>query len=313
MSPAPTRRRWPIVLGAVLVVLVVVVVGVVLALDSILLSQVRKQTDLLSRDLGRPVTVDGLRTKFIGGLGVRVTGVQIGAGPGEELPLATLQRAEVEADLIKAVRTRGAQVDVHEAVLEGLRVNVIRFPDGTTNAQRVADALAKRSAAEEKPAEPAEPTDLTALRVGRAALEDGRIAFLDRSVPGGSEVAVEDLDIEVRDLAAGKPLEVLLRAAVLAQQQNLEVRLKAAPLPPTLTPTPTEVTLRAKPIDLAPLAPFWAWQERRAAGLCAPVGISRPFGGRGVASDSARTRCRLARAATISACSESEVLANAAG
>ena len=60
-----------------------------------------------------------------------------------------------------------------------------------------------------------------------------------------------------RDLAAGRPLEVLLKAAVLATAQNLEVRLKAAPLPPSLTPTPTALTVRAQPIDLAPLAPFF--------------------------------------------------------
>jgi AsmA protein len=256
MTRTQSRRRWPIVVGAVVLVLLVAVVGAVLALDSILLSQVRKQTDVLSRDLGRPITVDGLKTKFLGGLGVRVTGVQVGAGPGEDLPLVTLQSAEVEANLIKALRTRGAEVDVHEALLDGLRVNVVRLPDGTTNAQRFADALAKR-APEEQVEEPAEPADLSFLRVGRAAVQDARIAFVDRSVPNSSEVAVNDLDIEVRDLAAGRPLEVLLKAAVLATAQNLEVRLKAAPLPPSLTPTPTAVTVRAQPIDLAPLAPFF--------------------------------------------------------
>jgi hypothetical protein len=69
-------------------------------------------------------------------------------------------------------------------------------------------------------------------------------------------VAIDDLDVEVRDLAAGRPLEVLLRAAVLAEKQNLELRLGAAPLPPSLVPTPVTLVLKAQPIDLAPLAPF---------------------------------------------------------
>ncbi|HET7753626.1 MAG TPA: AsmA-like C-terminal region-containing protein [Anaeromyxobacteraceae bacterium] len=252
----PRRRRWPLVVGGVVLVLVVAVVVAVLALDSILLSQVRKQTDLLSRDLGRPVTVDGIRTKFLGGLGVRVTGVQVGAGPGENLPLATLQRAEVEVDLLRAALSRGKDVNVREAVLDGLRVNVVRLPDGTTNAQRVSDALAKRAGAEKKPEQPAKESDLSFVHVDRAAVQDARIAFVDRSVANAPEVAVNDLDVEVRDLAAGRPLEVVLNAAVLAQKQNLEVRVKAAPLPPSLTPTPTAVVVRAQPIDLAPLAPF---------------------------------------------------------
>src|SRR6478736_1443661 len=53
--------------------------------------------------------------------------------------------------------------------------------------------------------------------------------------------------------------------------------------------------------------------ERSAAGLCAPVGMSRAVGTFGGFSASAITRCRLARAAAISAAAESEVLANASG
>ena len=84
-DPRP-RRRWPKVVGAVLVVLVLLVVAGVLALDRILLSQVRKQTDVLARDLGRPISVGGVATKLWGGLGVRVTDVTIGAGEGEDVP-----------------------------------------------------------------------------------------------------------------------------------------------------------------------------------------------------------------------------------
>src|SRR6478609_1776369 len=53
--------------------------------------------------------------------------------------------------------------------------------------------------------------------------------------------------------------------------------------------------------------------ERSAAGLCAPVGMSRAVGTFGGFSASAITRCRLARAAAISAAADSEVLANASG
>jgi AsmA protein len=49
----------------------------------------------------------------------------------------------------------------------------------------------------------------------------------------------------------------VLKAAVLAEKQNLELRVKTAPLPDALTPTPTTLTLRVDPpIDLGPLGPF---------------------------------------------------------
>jgi AsmA protein len=105
-EPRP-HRRWPKILGATVVVLVVLVAGVLFALDRILLSQARKQAETLSRQLGRPVEIGGVATKLWGGLGVRVTDVAVGAGQGEPLPLAELRRAEVEADLFRAIRTLG--------------------------------------------------------------------------------------------------------------------------------------------------------------------------------------------------------------
>jgi AsmA protein len=255
-EPRP-HRRWPKILGAVAIVLVVLVAGVLFALDRIILSQARKQAETLSRQLGRPVEIGGVATKLWGGLGVRVTDLAIGAGEGEPLPLAELRRVEVEASLLRALRTGGKEIHVREAVVEGLRVNVVKLPDGTTNVERVSERLAK---AEGEPAEPArEPTAepaLRVLRVDRAAVENARIAFLDRTVPGAKELYVDDLDVEVKDLETGKPLELVVRAAVLAQKQNLELRVKAAPLPASLEPVPEEVVLKVEPIVLDPLAPF---------------------------------------------------------
>lgn len=282
------RRRWPKVVGAVLVFLVLLVVAGVLALDRILLSQVRKQTDALARDLGRPVSVGGVATKLWGGLGVRVTDVTIGAGEGEDVPLAELRRAEVEASVLRAVRTRGKELHVRDAVLEGLRVNVVKLPDGTTNLERVAAALEKKEesgrAAPGKPAGAprAEPA-LRVLQVDRAAVENARIAFLDRTVKGAKELVVDDLDVEVRDLETGKPVELTLRAAVLAERQNVDLRVKAAPLAPSLEPVPEEIVMKVEPIVLDPLAPFLPADVgfrggRFQADLAAKLGAAVPGG-----------------------------------
>ena len=76
-------------------------------------------------------------------------------------------------------------------------------------------------------------------------------------IPGAKELAIQHLDLTVDDLRSGKPLEIALKAAVLADKQNLDLRVKTAPLPPTLTPTPTSLALRVDPpIDIGPLGPF---------------------------------------------------------
>src|SRR6267154_3279525 len=100
------------------------------------------------------------------------------------------------------------------------------------------------------------PADLSWLRVDHAALKDARIAFVDKSGTGSHELAVQHLDVTVNDLRAGKALDVVVTAAVLAEKKNFEVRLHAPPLPPTLTPTPEKVTLKIEPLDLTPLGPF---------------------------------------------------------
>jgi AsmA protein len=290
MTEPRKRRRWPRVAGIALVVLVAVIAVAVLALDRILLSQVRKRTDQLSQDLGRPVTVDGVATKLWGGLGVKVSGLGIGAGPGEDRPVLALARAEVEADLWRAIRSGGSDVLVREAVVQGLTLNVVKLPDGTTNLERLSQALEKRSAAQPKPAQPqgqpapeSKPADLSRIRIDRAAVEDAKITFLDRTIPGAQELAISDLDVEVRDLRAGQPLAVLLKAAVLAPAQNLELHVQAAPLPATLVPTPERITLKVQPIDLGPLAPFLPASAgfrggRFAADLAVALGSAVPGG-----------------------------------
>ena len=70
------------------------------------------------------------------------------------------------------------------------------------------------------------------------------------------ELAISHLDVEVKDLRAGKALEVALHAAVLAEKQNFHLDLKTAPLPASLVPVPEKLVLKSEPIDLTPLGPF---------------------------------------------------------
>lgn len=255
-------RRGPKVLGIVAAVVLLLVVVGVLALDRILLSVGRREAATLSQELSRPIALGGVATKLWGGLGVKVTGVSIGPGPGERVQLLDLRRAEVTVGVLRALLSGGKEIVVHEAVVEGLRVNVEKLAGGTTNLERLARQLQARSAGQGQaqqpvPQEPGQKASRPpALEVGRAALEDARFAFLDRTVPGAKELFVDHVDAEVRGLSVGKPLELLVKAAVLADRQNLELRVKAAPLPPSLVPVPEQVTLKVQPIDLTPLAPF---------------------------------------------------------
>ncbi len=261
----PSPRRWPRVLGIVVACLAVLVVVGVLVLDHVLLSVAKKEAATFSRELGRPIGVEGVATRFWGGLGVKVTGLSVGAAPGEGLPLLELPRAEVRVALLRALFSRGKELRVDEAVVHGLRVNVVKLPGGITNVEALSRQLAARKGPsgqpaqpqqQPQPAQPERPSSPLGLEIGRAAIEDARFAFVDRTTPTARELHVDHVDAEVRDLAVGRPLELVVKAAVLAERQNLELRVKAAPLPPSLVATPEELTLKVEPVDLSPLAPF---------------------------------------------------------
>ncbi|HET9554780.1 MAG TPA: AsmA family protein [Anaeromyxobacteraceae bacterium] len=281
MTEPTSRPRWRTPLLVALAVVVLVVVGAVLAVDQLALSAARREAATWSERLGRPIAIGGLRLKLLGGLGVRATDLSVGPAAGEDVPLVQVRRVEVTFDLVRALRSGGKELRVDEAVVEGLRLAVIRFSDGSTSVERLSSRLGPSEPAAPAPT-PEAPADRSALRIGRAAVQDARIALVDRSVPGAKELAIDHLDVEVKDLAAGKPLLLTVRAAVLSEKPNFALDVKAAPLPPSLVPTPVEVTLRTEPIDLAPLGPFIPAAGLRAgsfkADLMAALGAAVPGG-----------------------------------
>src|SRR3954466_1798163 len=226
-------KRWQKIVAIVAAAVIVAVFALSLVLDSILTSKAHEQAQALSQQWGRPVTIGSVATKFLTGLGVRVSGVKIGAGQGEELPLVELDKVEVRLALLRAALSRGKDVEIHSAEISGLTVNIEKYADGTTNLEHFQDKLAEAPKKEE---EPKKETDLSFLRVDHAALREGKVQFVDKSGGGSKQLGIQHLDITVNDLRAGKPLEILLKAAVLSEKQNLELRVRAAPLPSTLTP-----------------------------------------------------------------------------
>ena len=253
---ASPKKRWPIVTAVVLGALIAVVAVGLFVLDSILTSKAHEQAAKLSQQLGRPITIGSVSTRLLTGAGVVVNDVGVGPGSGEGLPLAQAKRVDVRIALLRAAFSRGKDVAVRSAEIDGLEVNFVRLADGTTNLERLQKKLAETQPPEKKPPEEKKQSDLSFLRVDHAALRDARIGLVDRSERAPRQLAIRHLDVKVEDLRAGKPLDVLVSAAVLAEQKNFELRLHAAPLPPTLVPTPERVMLKAQPIDLSPLGPF---------------------------------------------------------
>jgi len=274
-TPNPKSRRWTRLLASFAVGLLLAAVVAAFLLDRLLTSAARDQAAQLSTAWKRPVEVGAVKVAFLGGLGLRVDAIRIGAAAGETSPLLELDRVEVKLELLRALRSGGRDLHVRSAELQGLRISVVKLEDGSTNVERLSGALAQPRAADPiasgravtPPAPAGPPSDLSRIRVDHAALLDGRIAFVDLSA-GGPELFIEKIDLLVDGLAAGAPLTVVLKAGLLSKRQNLLLTLHAPSLPATLVPSPDRVTLKVEPIDLTPLASFAPRQAGFQGGRC---------------------------------------------
>ncbi len=119
-EPNAGPRRWPKLLAAVLLFLVLIGVVAAFTLDRFLTSAARDEAAHLAVTWRRPVEVGAVKTTILGGLGVRVEGVRIGAAAGEPRPLLELDRAEVKLELLRALRSGGTDVRVSGVELRGL-------------------------------------------------------------------------------------------------------------------------------------------------------------------------------------------------
>jgi AsmA protein len=263
---SPFQKRWVRVLAIVVAVLVAVVFVLSLVLDSILTKRAQAEAATLSQQLGRPVSIRRVSTSFLTGLGATVSGLEVGAAPDEGVPLAQVKEAGVKVAALRALFSMGKDIVVRSVEVAEPMVNVVRLPDGTTNLERVQSRLAELE--KPKATEPAsdEAKDLSAVRVDHVEVTDGRVRLVDRSTGKTRELGISDLDITVDDLRAGKPLDVVVKAGLLSDKQNLELRLHTAPLPNTLQPTPERVMVKIQPVDLAPVGPFLPKDVRLEAG-----------------------------------------------
>src|SRR5512135_1743967 len=140
MARSSSRPRWARLVVAVIAALAVLVGVGLLLLDRLVLGRAQAAAGELSRSWGRPVEIGGLAIRLVPRLGVRVTDFRIGAAPGETRPLLELPRAEVRLNVLGALVSRGKDVEIQLAEVQGLRVNVLRLADGTTNLERLARA-----------------------------------------------------------------------------------------------------------------------------------------------------------------------------
>src|SRR5688572_14791352 len=100
------KKRWPLVLAALAMLLVTAGALALWRLDAMLLDRARTEAAALSQQLGRPVELGALSTRLFPYLGLQVRDVSIGPAQGEDLPLLRLERVDVAVEVKTVLATR---------------------------------------------------------------------------------------------------------------------------------------------------------------------------------------------------------------
>ncbi|MFW6348748.1 MAG: AsmA family protein [Thiohalospira sp.] len=192
---------------------------------------------------GRELAIEGsIGLSYFPWLGVEIGAVELGNaedfGPD---PFARIRRAQVRVRVLPLFRGR-AEVDT--LVLDGLRLNLARRADGTTNWADLGGAPADQpegtgadapespdepDTAGEEPATPkaapeATEDPLAALALGGIEIDDAAVTFQD----GGNdaEYRVRDMNLRMGALAAGEPVPLALRGKLATSQPAVTADLR---------------------------------------------------------------------------------------
>lgn len=171
------HKRWARVLGIAVVVLIAAIAVGSRMLDGWLTRKAQEEAATYSERLGRPIKVERVDTRILTGLGASVSGIEVGAAPGEDVPLAQVPRVDIRIAALRAIFSLGKDIEIRSVEAHEPVVNVVRFADESTNVQRLQKRLAETQPKQEKPSE---PSDLSAIRISHAAITDGSVLLVDR-------------------------------------------------------------------------------------------------------------------------------------
>lgn len=257
----------------VLVLLLVLGIGVLVLfvdLDKVVNEQIAKARPQIEAKLGRKVEIGKVTTRLLPVLGGRVENVTIGPDTTQRLddrPLVKVGSVGFDVALLKAIVSLGKTIVVKDVYLDGLKVNLIRYPGGRLSYQDILDRQPKPAPETNAPAA-AEPLSAEVLEYVRAVsvdelrVSDAEIRLADYDTPTGklAEDFVRKLDLRVQDVRLKDPIHLRISAALFAERPNFELETTVGPLPQDLQlkglPAIAGLKLRASQVDLGKLAPY---------------------------------------------------------
>lgn len=251
-------------LGILLAILVVAIFVILLVVDfdEVFTEQLQAMRPRVTKLLGRDVNFGEVRSTLFP-LGAEVADITVAGRTPDEAPLLTIPKIQARIGLWDAIRSAGNQTTLQAFIIKGMRVNLVREADGSLSYEDVVTRLTSGPPKEEPPPEPLDADQKQFIRnlvLERVALEDAELHLVDKATGGAPATTyVKKLLVEIDDVALVSPFEVHLAAAVFAEEENFDVRVRLGPVPigKPGAPLPIDfIKVKADGVDLARLTPY---------------------------------------------------------
>ena len=176
--------------------------------------------DLVREKTHRTLTIEGdIKLSLFPTIGVQLGKTRLSEfGSPEEF--AALEQMRVSLALIPLL---SKDVVVDEVQLNGLRVALVKYPDGKTNFD---DLLGGQEAGAPSPAPPSPSANPIKFDIDGVKISKAAMSWKDEAA--GTAYSVSDLSLETGRLAPGVPVEFELSMAFSASQPKLDVRLQGS-------------------------------------------------------------------------------------
>jgi AsmA protein len=203
------------VIAGLIVLLIVAIAIVAATFDP---NDYKPQIVQLVKDrTGRTLTIEGdIGLKLFPKIGAEVGKVSL-SDPAGTSEFAGLNQAQVYLALLPLL---SRQVVVDEVRVDGLRANLIKHKDGSTNFSDLTGAGGKAESA--PPAQPAQPSGPVRLDISGVRITNSRVTWKDEG--SGNDLAIDLAELKTGRIAEKTPSKVELTATVKGVQPKVDLK-----------------------------------------------------------------------------------------
>ena len=212
----PTMRRFLLVIG---LIVCLVIFGLVVFLVTFDADRYRPQVvSQLERSLGRPVKLSRLSLGWHGGIAIQLQGLAIddNAASANEPPI----QVESASAVVRLAPLLRKEVQVASVVLTRPHINVTRDAQGRINLLGLAAAASPAGASGRtaKVGQQAVSVNIDSLRIAQ-----GIVRWSDALTRPPTEVWLRRLDVVIKPLIPGEPMDIDVKGALQGEVSNLQL------------------------------------------------------------------------------------------